>query len=173
MRSQPRLSSSVLKITALSLGVALTNCVAFGQVAGLDGRWVIQGPCPDPCFLARTVSGDPLSLAITGINSLGQRVPSYTGTVTFSSSDPLATFPTGPHTFTPADAGGHVFNVVFRTVGSQSVTATDSANGFSVTTSILVASSQNAAIPATTTAGKGLMAISLALVSLWFAARRT
>ena len=132
---------------------------------------MIQGPCADPCVLARTVSGDTLSLAITALDSSGQRVSSYDGTVTFSSTDPFATFPTGPYTFTSADAGGHAFRVVFRTVGSQSVTATDGANGLSVTTSILVASSQDASIPATTRASRVLLAVSLALVGLWFVCR--
>ena len=51
----------------------------------------------------------------------------YTGTVSLVSSDPLAVLPSG-YTFTAADAGSHGFAVELDTAGTQSITATDTAN---------------------------------------------
>src|SRR5262249_41090267 len=53
--------------------------------------------------------------------------PSYTGTVHFPSSDPQASLP-GDYTFTAADQGSHLFAVVLRTAGTQSVTAADTSD---------------------------------------------
>src|SRR5205823_59401 len=53
-------------------------------------------------------------------------VGSYTGTVTFSSSDVQAGLPAS-YTFTSADAGTHTFSVSLKTAGSQSITVTDTA----------------------------------------------
>jgi hypothetical protein len=51
----------------------------------------------------------------------------YTGTISFSSSDPQALLPSG-FSFTVADAGAHTYSVTLETVGTQSITATDTAN---------------------------------------------
>jgi ELWxxDGT repeat protein len=60
-------------------------------------------------------------------DAYGNRAKSYTGAVHFSSSDPKAVLP-GNYTFTTADAGVHSFNAILKTAGTQSVTATDTAN---------------------------------------------
>lgn len=54
---------------------------------------------------------------------------SYRGTVHFTSSDPEATLPPD-YTFTEGDNGTHTFTaaVIFRTVGNQTVTVTDTAD---------------------------------------------
>jgi hypothetical protein len=44
--------------------------------------------------------------------------------VQFSSSDPLASLPAN-YTFTAADAGVHTFSATLNTVGTESLTATD------------------------------------------------
>src|SRR5205807_828478 len=60
----------------------------------------------------------------------GNTVPSYAGTIHFTSSDASATLPPD-YTFTGPDAGKHTFaaGVVFKTTGKQSVTATDTVSG--------------------------------------------
>jgi hypothetical protein len=52
----------------------------------------------------------------------------YTGTVHFSSTDPAANLPAN-YTFTAADAGSHTFTATLNTGGTQSIGATDTANG--------------------------------------------
>ena len=79
------------------------------------------------------------SIRVTATDAYGNRiypgngVPSYLGTVHFTSSDAAASLP-ADYTFAPADNGTHAFvaNVILRspgvtlkTAGMQSVTATD------------------------------------------------
>jgi hypothetical protein len=51
-------------------------------------------------------------------------VSGYVGTVHFISTDPQATLPAN-YTFTTVDAGVHVFSATLKTVGIQSITASD------------------------------------------------
>jgi hypothetical protein len=75
-------------------------------------------------FPSSTTAGTPGTFTITVEDSSGNTVPGYRGTIHFSSSDSLATLP-ADYTFAAADNGVHTFNAVFRTAGSQSLTATD------------------------------------------------
>jgi hypothetical protein len=74
--------------------------------------------------------GTPFSVTITMLDAYGNVATGYLGTVHFSSSDALAGLPSD-YTFTAADAGIQSFSVTLWTAGSQSVTATDAANGLS------------------------------------------
>ena len=73
--------------------------------------------------------GTPTDMTVTALDTFGNTDTNYTGTVTFSSSDPAATLP-GDYTFAPGEGGIHTFTggVAFGTAGEQSVTATDSAD---------------------------------------------
>lgn len=62
------------------------------------------------------------------VTKKGAPATSYTGAVTFSSTDMVAYLP-AQYTFTSADAGGHDFLATLNTVGGQSLTATDAADG--------------------------------------------
>jgi hypothetical protein len=96
------------------------------------------------------VSGDAASLTATGtaivagvatttsvavLDTFGNAVRSYTGTVSFASSDLKAVLPAS-FTFASADAGRHSFPVTLETSGLQTVTASDGhlsgTGGFSV-----------------------------------------
>ena len=68
------------------------------------------------------------SIRVTALDGNGKRLPSYRGTVHFTSSDPDASLRAN-YTFTAADAGTHVFvaNVILRTTGTQWVQARDTA----------------------------------------------
>jgi hypothetical protein len=74
----------------------------------------------------------PLTVAIT--DSFGNDA-AYTGTIHFTSTDPLASLP-GDYTFTTSDQSVHTFSITFRTAGTQGVTVLDVAgtlrNGRSV-----------------------------------------
>jgi hypothetical protein len=74
-------------------------------------------------------TGAPLPVTVTADDTFGNVAPSYRGTVHFTSSDPGASVP-GDYTFTSTDAGAHTFagGVMFLHQGTQSVTATDTAN---------------------------------------------
>lgn len=81
--------------------------------------------------LAATVAlSSALSFRVKAVDASGNIVPSYTGTVVFSSSDPNAQFPR-PYTFIAADQGKKTFDLglTFRTVGSQIMRLQDESNG--------------------------------------------
>jgi predicted secreted protein len=69
------------------------------------------------------------SIRVTAVDAVGRRVYGYRGTVHFTSSDAAANLP-ADYTFTAADNGTHVFvaNVILKTLGTWSVTATDTAS---------------------------------------------
>jgi hypothetical protein len=68
--------------------------------------------------------GGVQSFTVTAKDAYGNVATGYTGTVSFSSTDPSATLPAND-TFTASNAGVHTFTVTFATAGSQSVTVQD------------------------------------------------
>jgi hypothetical protein len=73
-------------------------------------------------------AGSPFDLTVTAVDSFGQTALGYTGTVTFSATDPNpAVVLPSDYTFTVADAGMHTFagGATLYSAGSQAVTATD------------------------------------------------
>ena len=71
------------------------------------------------------VSGNTFSLAVTAQDAAGNTDTAYTGTVTLTSSDGIATLPAA-HAFTGGNAGVYTFTgVAFNTVGTQTITAGD------------------------------------------------
>lgn len=66
-------------------------------------------------------------VTVAALDSGGSVVPSYTGTVHFTSSDPGATLPSD-YTFTAADQGTHTFDVTFAQLGTVTLTVTDVAS---------------------------------------------
>jgi subtilase family serine protease len=65
---------------------------------------------------------------VTALNAYGNVVPSYTGTVHFTSSDASASLP-GDYTFLASDGGSHTFSFTMQSSGPQYVTVTDTSNG--------------------------------------------
>ena len=87
--------------------------------------------------------GSPLTFTVTARDPYGNVATGYAGTVSFTSTDGQAVLPAG-YTFTTgagADDGAHTFTVTFNTVGTQTVTATDSGNSLSVTSGSVQVSS--------------------------------
>ena len=75
-----------------------------------------------------TTAGNTFSITVSALDTQGNPAGAYTGTIRFTSSDPAAILPPN-YTFTPADNGVHTFTgVQFKTVGTQSITATDTVN---------------------------------------------
>jgi len=68
--------------------------------------------------------GCPRTLWLEALDASGNIANSYSGTVHFTSNDPLAQLPAN-YTFTAADQGLHTVHVTFGTIGSETVTATD------------------------------------------------
>jgi len=72
---------------------------------------------------ANTTSGTPFNVTVTALDASNAVVPSYTGTVHFTSSS-AGTLPSD-YTFVGGDNGTHTFSVTLTTTGAQSITATD------------------------------------------------
>jgi hypothetical protein len=73
-------------------------------------------------------AGTAFTITVTALDAYGNKATSYRGTVDFSSTDGSASLP-GDYTFVAADKGKHTFSVTLNTTGSQTITATDTANG--------------------------------------------
>jgi hypothetical protein len=88
---------------------------------------VIGGPVDHLTLNAPTIasSGTPFSITARAEDIYGNTASGYTGTVSFSSSDPDAFLPT-PYTFTSADLGAKTLGrVILRATGTQTITVTD------------------------------------------------
>jgi hypothetical protein len=88
-----------------------------------------------------TTVGSSLPFTITAKDPYGNVASGFASTVHFTSSDTQATLPPD-YLFVASDHGAHSFSLTFHTAGTQSVTASASPGGLSVTqTTISVAPS--------------------------------
>ncbi len=69
-------------------------------------------------------AGAPITVTVTAYDAYGNVATGYTGTVSLSSSDPLAILVPSIYTFVAADAGEHNFSITLETAGTQTITAT-------------------------------------------------
>ncbi len=76
---------------------------------------------------AMIISGQAFPVSVFAYDPYGNLVPSYTGTVHLTSSDPQAVLP-GDYSFTAADQGEHDFTVTLVAVGTPAITVADTAN---------------------------------------------
>jgi fibronectin type 3 domain-containing protein len=114
------------KVTAVDPG---GESVASNQVNAIPRstdpvvatRFILTG------FPSSLVAGTVESVDVTAEDADGNVATTYTGTIQFTSSDPLAGLP-ATYTFTSANNGKHTFNVTLKTSGTQSFTVTDEHN---------------------------------------------
>ncbi len=79
-------------------------------------------------FPSPAIAGTAGTFTVMATDAYGNRVPSYIGTIHFTSSDPLAVLPPD-YTFSAGDQGQHMFTATLATAGAQSITATDTTTG--------------------------------------------
>ena len=85
------------------------------------------GPVDHLILNAPTIAtaGTPFSVTVRAEDAFGNTASGYTGTVSFSSSDPAAFLPT-PYTFTTNDFGAKTLGgVILRATGTQTITVSD------------------------------------------------
>jgi hypothetical protein len=75
-----------------------------------------------------TTAGIAHTFTVTAKDAFDNVTTGYTGTVAFSSSDPIGSLPAN-YTFTAADAGVHTFTATVKRAGTQFLQATDILNG--------------------------------------------
>jgi hypothetical protein len=101
---------------------------------------VAGGPVDHLILNAPTIasSGTPFSITARAEDVYGNTASGYTGTVSFSSTDPDAFLPT-PYTFTSADLGAKTLGrVILRATGTQTITVSDNGGRVDVSNPITV-----------------------------------
>src|SRR5262249_43936733 len=119
----------------LTLPTSITSTATYsGQTVTttISGTVVANATMPTSFgvtgFPSPITAGTPGTVTVTAKASNGSTATGYLGTIHFSSSDPQAGLP-ADYTFTTADNGVHTFSVTLKTAATQSITATDTANG--------------------------------------------
>jgi DNA/RNA endonuclease G (NUC1)/fibronectin type 3 domain-containing protein len=102
---------------------------------------------------ANVGNGTPFNVTVTALDASNTIVPSYTGTVHFTSSS-AGTLP-GDYTFTGGDAGTHTFSVSLTTTGAQSITATDGGITGSANTTVAPPPATHFSVTAPANVGNG------------------
>jgi hypothetical protein len=116
------------------LGSPIANLV----VSALDGTSNTPPPPPPPAPpssdklvltapAGNQTAGAAFGITVTAETSSGATDTGYSGTIYFTSTDGQASLPAN-FSFTAADHGTYTFQVTLKTAGSQSITATDTAN---------------------------------------------
>ena len=111
-----------------SVPAGLTGVTSI--TAGDDFASAIYTLSPAATTITVSGLGTPRTAGVSGAitvqvkDSLGRPAFGYRGTIHFTSSDPSALLPSN-YTFTGGDPGAHTFVVALPTVGSRSVTVTD------------------------------------------------
>jgi len=125
--------SSFSSGTYLQWAVSGDVTITVTKLAGCNA--VLSGLFFDPPHDLLSISsssttdtaGTAQNFTVTAIGPNGSTDTNYAGTIHFTSTDSHAVLPAN-YTFTAADAGVHSFSVTLETAGTQSVTATDTAN---------------------------------------------
>jgi autotransporter-associated beta strand protein len=76
---------------------------------------------------ASAITGKPVSVTVTAVDSYNNVASGYRGNVSLASSDTAAAFAPNPYTFSSGDAGIHTFSATLNTSGSQTIRAADTA----------------------------------------------
>jgi probable HAF family extracellular repeat protein len=121
--------SATLK-TAGSESITATDAVT-NSITG--SRTVLVSPAAAASlqltgFPSSVTAGTSHSFTVTAFDAYGNVATGYRGTVHFTSSDLLAVLP-ADYTFTSTDRGVHTFTAILNSVGTQSLTATDTLDG--------------------------------------------
>ncbi len=104
-------------ITATS-GV-ITGSAEVAVAAAATDHFTINAP-------ATTIAGDPFAATVTALDAFDNVTTTYSGTVSFTSSDPVATLPPGYAFNAGSDQGDHAFTgLALITAGTQTITVTD------------------------------------------------
>lgn len=140
-----------------TLGAPITSiALRNGEGAVLIKDSVVANTFAVSISASSTTAGAAVQVTVAAVDSSGQVVPSYRGTVHFTSSDAAAVLPAN-YTFTAADNGVHAFAVTFKTAGTQTLTITDPLSGIhstlaGITVTAAAASQFRVSAPAAVTA---------------------
>jgi hypothetical protein len=108
---------------------ALSVLDTLSGISGVQGGITVNPAAASQFVLAAPAvvpALTPFRLTVTAVDPYGNRVPDYSGTVHFTSSDALAWLP-ADYAFSAADAGQHTFTrgLILWQTGTQTLSATD------------------------------------------------
>ena len=112
-----------------AIGTAIGTQSGITMTAGVATQFVLSAP-------STAAASSSVNVKLTVYDAYGNIATGYTGKVTLTSTDSKGGSPS--YSFSSRDAGVHVFSYKFGTVGSQTLTLTDSVNAISVKTTINV-----------------------------------
>jgi hypothetical protein len=117
--------------TAGTQSITVTD-TATASITGTDVGIIVVSPAAAIKFIisapARVTAGAQFKLTVKAVDTNGNVVTGYTGTVHFTSTDTTVTLPTN-YTFTAADKGVHTFTgLVLRKKGYQKIKIADTVN---------------------------------------------
>ncbi|HET6343982.1 MAG TPA: hypothetical protein VFH51_03570, partial [Myxococcota bacterium] len=125
-------TSAVTLKTAGTQSVTVTDTVTGSITGNQTGLAVVTGSATQLTVtgVAGGAAGVVSSVMVMALDSYGNTATGYTGTVRFTSTDGAAVMPAN-YPFVAGDAGVHTFTngITLKTVGTQSVTATDTVTG--------------------------------------------
>lgn len=113
--------------------IALLGCAALAVAGCKNNNGGADGGSKSGMTMMLTGLGSPTTTSMPQMVHLAvfgkdkKPATTYTGTVTFTSTDTVAYLP-AQYTFTTADAGAHDFMTTLNTTGMQSLTSTDTAD---------------------------------------------
>ncbi len=122
----------------------ITAAVSGGRNPGTTFINLTNTPAAADHFTVTTtaadpdIAGTPFDVTVTVQDVYGNAVPSYTGTVHFSSADPYGATLPDDYTFTAADQGIHTFGggAAVYTAGTWDITTTDTSSGITGSASV-------------------------------------
>ena len=163
-------------------GVLAPGTLALTVTSSGDRLAVSNDPClisacsGNPPSATSVAAGSSFNLYVAAFQQIGGNDAgpdaNYPGTVTFTSTDPLASLPP-TYTFVLADGGTKGFSgVALRTAGSQTITGTDPVNGLSGSVTLTVTEEASLSVPTLSTGTRAFLALALALTGLWLARLR-
>jgi hypothetical protein len=124
--------SGLMLETAATQSITATDATTLSITGSQSG--IVVNPAPADHFQlvapAGSTAGQAFDLTVAALDPFGNVDVNYTGTVTFSSSDPMAVLP-ADYTFSATDQGMVTFagGVTLFLAGNQAIMATDVATG--------------------------------------------
>lgn len=159
--------ASLVGLLILPLAASAAPAVRLG----ISSSFCFIQTCPgvQPPVPTTVPSGTPFGVYIAALDGSSVHDTNYTGTLSFSSSDPLATLPAS-YKFVAADGGVKAFSAVLRTLGEQTITVSDpESNLISGTLTMTVTDAQSPeSIPVLSSEPRVLLAVMLGAVGILF-----
>jgi hypothetical protein len=158
----------LLALSKVALAASATQLVLSNDFCLIEPC----GPHPPPARVA--TSGVSFEIFVAALDAERAADISYSGTINFLSTDPLATLPLSC-TFLPEDRGDRAFTAILRTQGDQTITVIDSLHALTPGTLVMTVTGLGVTEPIPTSSAlmKTLLVVGLAAAAIWVSRMRS